>query len=323
MARRETDEHIGEDSFLDTIANLVGIMIVLVVVIGSKTSTEAREQGQKMAAAVDTEKVLAEPLKVTRDLQAAVVQQAVQMQEHVLETEYRRAERNHLMQQVAVAKDQINTVLASTETQKRAAIEQQQRAEELESDLKKTYDRLGAVEEQKRPKVILEHLPTPMAKTVFGREMHLRLQNGLITIVPWDQLVLSLKEAVPMTARRNAAKEVIESSLGPVGGFMMRYRLLAVPGGFELEKFEIESTPQNTGETLEAAMSSTGTLRLELAGRNPAETVVTVWVYPDSFGVFRKLKAALFDEGFPCAARPLPEGMRIGASPQGSRSSAQ
>jgi hypothetical protein len=272
---------------------------------------------------VDAEAALAEPLKAARDLQVALIQQANQLQEHTLETEYRRAERNHLLQQLAIARESMAAELSNTEIKKRAAIERKQREEELESDLRKTYDRLGAIEEQKRPKVILEHLPTPMAKTVFGREMHIRLQNGKLTIVPWDQLVLALKEAVPMTARRNAAKDVIESTLGPVGGFMMRYRLIAVQGGFELEKFEIESMPQNSGETLEAAMSSAGSLRLELAGRNPAETVVTVWVYPDSFDVFRKLKAALFEEGYPCAARPIPEGMRISASPQGSRSSAQ
>jgi hypothetical protein len=62
---------------------------------------------------------------------------------------------------------------------------------------------------------------------------------------------------------------------------------------------------------------------LELASRKPRETVVTVWVYPDSFEKFRQLKAQLFAEGFLCAARPLPEGVRIGASPQGTRSSAQ
>ncbi len=43
-----------------------------------------------------------------------------------------------------------------------------------------------------------------------------------------------------------------------------------------------------------------------MSSRVPAETVVTVWVYPDSFGEFRKLKSALYREGFLAAARPLP-----------------
>jgi hypothetical protein len=45
--------------------------------------------------------------------------------------------------------------------------------------------------------------------------------------------------------------------------------------------------------------------------------------YPESFGDFRTLKKALFDLGYTTAARPLPPGILIGGSPNGSRSAAQ
>lgn len=48
-----------------------------------------------------------------------------------------------------------------------------------------------------------------------------------------------------------------------------------------------------------------------MSSRVPAETVVTAWVYPDSFGEFRKLKTALYREGFLAAARPLPPEILI------------
>jgi hypothetical protein len=323
MARHEIEERMGEDSFLDTIANLVGIMIVFVVVIGSKTNSDAQEYGRKMAEAVDVNEVLAEPVKAAQELQSAVIDQHNKLNEHILETEYRRAERNALLQQVAVARQVIDSELGSTESKKRSTIEKLQRVDELESELKKTTEQLGSSEKHSRPKIVLEHLPTPMAKTVFGKEMHIRLQRGMVSMVPWDQLISMLKANLPMAAQRNASRESIEATLGPVGGYVMRYRLMAVQGGFELDKFELETTAQNDGEPLELAMSPAGRMRLELASRNPAETVVTVWVYPDSFEAFRKLKAALFEEGFLCAARPLPDGIRIGASPRGTRSSAQ
>ena len=49
---RHAEEHIsvGEDSFLDTTANLVGIMIILVVLVGSKTTTDAHEHGKMTPA---------------------------------------------------------------------------------------------------------------------------------------------------------------------------------------------------------------------------------------------------------------------------------
>jgi hypothetical protein len=323
MARRDEELAVGEDSFLDTTANLVGILIILVVVIGSKTTIDAREYGRQLAAAEQVEPVLEQPAKEALDLKRALFEQQMKLQEYSLETAYRRAERDRLLEQVTLAREKMQSELGETDDDKRAAIEESFKVEELESELKKTFELLGAADQRERPKVILEHLPTPMAKTVFGRELHIRLQHGLVTVVPWDELIKMLKQQVPLAARRNTSRGMIEETLGPVGGFLMRYRMAAVPGGFELDRFELETTPENRGESLESALSPNGRLRLDLSSRDPAQTVVTVWVYPDSFDQFRKLKAVLFDEGFLCAGRPLPEGMRIGASPRGSRSSAQ
>ena len=51
MARPKSQDvsGVGEDSFLDTTANLVGILIILVVVIGAKTKTDAEEYGRQLA----------------------------------------------------------------------------------------------------------------------------------------------------------------------------------------------------------------------------------------------------------------------------------
>ena len=51
MRRREEDGSVGEDSFLDTTANLVGILIILVVVVGSKTQVDAAAHSRKLAEA--------------------------------------------------------------------------------------------------------------------------------------------------------------------------------------------------------------------------------------------------------------------------------
>jgi hypothetical protein len=91
----------------------------------------------------------------------------------------------------------------------------------------------------------------------------------------------------------------------------------------ELEKFELDPTPEIITETVAEALRAGGRLRAELDANRSQQTTITVWVYPESFREFRKLKELLFREGFLCAARPLPENMRIGASPRGSSSSAQ
>ena len=322
MARREEQSNIGEDSFLDTIANLVGILIIMVVLIAGKTKVDAEAKSREIAAGDITQAVL-EPAAEAQRLRVAAAEQEKQYYKYAVETEYRRLERDKLLEQTVVLKEQIAERISKVDEKQRELIERARERERLESELKSISDQLGAAIETKRTKIALEHLPTPMAKTVFSREMHIRLKGNRITVIPWDRLVATLKEHAPLAARRSASKKTLDDKLGPINGFMLHYRMSAIPGGFELDRFEIDVVPENIGETLQEALATGGKLRGEISSRVPAETVVTVWVYPDSFGIFRELKTALYREGFLAAARPLPEDILIGASPRGSRSAAQ
>ncbi len=323
MKRKTVDENaIGEDSFLDTVANLVGILIILVVIIGTKTSIDAQAYGEQVAARDITEQLEDPAIEVVR-LRTALHESNKQLAQHEFEVDLRRLERDKLLEHVALARLEVEEQTGQMDAQQKAQFERTQLIETLQTRLKEVNEHAGTNEETKRPTIVLEHLPTPMAKTVFGREMHVRIRNGLVTVIPWDRLVKALKDHVPLAARRNASRKTLEDTLGPIDGFLLKYRMNSVPGGFELDRFELETMPDNRGEPLTESLAEHGRLRLEMASRNPAETVVTVWVYPDSFDEFRQLKAAMFDEGFLCAARPLPNGMPIGASPRGSRSAAQ
>lgn len=323
MPRRHAEDNsVGEDSFLDTTANLVGILIILVVVVGSKTKIEAEAYGRELAAKEPVPE-LTEPVREVQALQNSLLELELKQREYELENQYRKHERDSMLAQLSLARAAVEERLKSLDNERRESIEQAQKRESLELQVKELNEKMGAAEESKRPKIVLEHLPTPMAKTVFNREMHIKLQNGRVTVIPWDRLIETLKQQVPLAARRNASRNTLDDTLGPVGGWLMRYRMISVPGGFELDRFEIESVSSAEDESLEDAFQTVGRLNLELASRNPAETVVTVWTYPDSFEMYRELKVYLFRQGFLSAARPLPEGMHIGASPRGSRSSAQ
>lgn len=322
MVKREEHANHGEDSFLDTIANLVGILIILVVLIGGQTKVQAEAKKGEIAKQDIVDEAL-EPAAEADRLRSAALENIKQLEQYAIEAEYRRLERDKLLEMKALAKADIEERISKVDAKKRERIEKSSELEALQSQLKDVGERLKAGTETKRDKIVLEHLPTPMAKTVFTREMHVRLKNNRLHVIPWDRLVSMLKEQAPMAARRAASKKTLDDRLGPVGGFIMNYRMMAIPGGFELDRFEIDVMPENVGETLEQSMASGGALRGEMSSRIPAETVVTVWVYPESFGEFRKLKAALYREGFLAAARPLPPDVLIGASPRGSRSAAQ
>ncbi|RMF39836.1 MAG: hypothetical protein D6753_12900 [Planctomycetota bacterium] len=319
---RDSDDGIGQDAFLDTTANLVGILIILVVVVGTKTKIDAEEYSRR-AAETQAASDLDAPRAEAQALAEALVRHQRTMVEYELETEYRRAERDALLERVQLARQSLQERLAAASAEQQRRVAEAQRIEELRSELNKKLEQLGVDDERPRPKIVLEHLPTPMARTVFTREVHLQIKGNRVTLIPWERLVEMLRRQAPLAAGRHAARGEIADTLGPVGGFLMHFHMVPIPGGLELDRFELEPLPDAPAETLEEALGTAGRLQIELATRDPAETVVTAWVYPDSFETFRKLKARLFEQGFLTAARPLPWDVRIGASPHGTRSAAQ
>ena len=181
----------------------------------------------------------------------------------------------------------------------------------------------------------LQHLPTPMAKTVFGSEVHFRLLGGRLAYVPWDEMLDRLKADAPNHVQKLRDAKRIELGLPVIDGFGARYVLrraeievqtrlgAASQTHIELEKLYFVDTEPNLGAPLADALLAGSEFRARLAGRPSQRTTITVWVYPDSFDEFRILKAELFKLGFLTAGRPLPHGHPIGGSPDGSRSSAE
>lgn len=330
MARqREQDQGIGEDSFLDTIANLVGILIIFVVIIVTRSQSNALAVAQKELASQQS--LRDQPLQDAISLQKDLQEKQKRWMQYVEESERQRLQRDQLLQQITQAQAQSSPDEDPTVAQLAHLETTVTQLEQMREDLVSQTE----AEEKPAEVVALRHLPTPMAKTVFNKEVHVQLAGSRIAVIPWDRLVESLKREVERVVQANARKEVLEGQLGPVGGFLMQYKLSNKTGMIsdgrsagmgrmvELIRFDLAPTSGVVWETLDQAIGEGGRLRMELAGRNPKETVTTVWVYPDSFDVFRPLQERLFDLGFLTAARPLPQGVPIGAAPTGAASVAQ
>lgn len=331
--RRQSDLVIGEDAFLDTVANLVGILIILVVIVGTGTRSAAELiTAEKIEEA---EKNLEQPVNSATRIKDDLARQQEQLAEHTLEVAYRNTERDAILEQLLVAKEKIEEKKAGLDQSQQAEIEEVRKLSEMERRLAEMLQQQGDDTSKDKPPIVLQHLPTPMAKTVFGKEMHLMIRGERISVIPWDRLVAMLKEEAQRAVSRSTRRDRIVEQLGPVEGFIMDYSLVSKRGlvsngsstamaqMIELEKFELEAGAEVVRESLEQALSDNGRLRIELAAYTAGETTVTAWVYPDSFEIFRRLKERLFQEGFMSAARPIPDGMRIGASPRGSQSTAQ
>ena len=337
--RRTADDSAGgEDAFLDIVANLVGILVILVMVIGVRAQDAWIESNGTVATdngLEDLQQSRTKTASTHRSLTSSVhevQQQAVELQQL---TQIKQQERHHLKVLLTAARmtlDEHREELSETE-QKQVAVAAEMR--ELKDALNRVESQRDSLEAERKRPITLEHLPTPLARTVFGGEEHFRLKHGRIAYVPMHELTDLLKADAPRRVQMLATASQVTETLGPVQDFHLRYTMhrrnleAATRVGSisrqvaELKKFVLVPMSDVIGEPLTQALESNSQFHQLVDTFRPGKTVVTVWTYPDSFGEYRTLKKWLYDRGFSSAARPLPENQPISGSPNGSRSAAQ
>jgi hypothetical protein len=343
MARkRPTDDQAeapGQDSFLDVVANLVGILIILVMVVGAQAGRGllAREKAKHATAtgpsdaAKSADAVAAEAAAAAVETSIGELQRKISRQN--LEAALREQERNKVQLLVTVAEQRLSEHRNQLTSGDQAKYDLEEQLTSARGELAKLSQTQVALT---RPlPTALEHLPTPMAKTVFGTEIHFRLLGGRVAYVPWDEMLSLLKADAPKHVDKLRSSPRVELSLPVVSGFGVRYILrraeveiesrlgTATQSRVELEKLYFIDAEPNLGVPISEALAPGSDFRGRIGEHHPQQTTVTVWVYPDSFDDFRTLKAELFKLGYLTAGRPLPEGHPIGGSPDGSRSSAE
>jgi hypothetical protein len=338
----------GQDSFLDVVANLVGILIILIAVIGVQAKQALIDQSPEVDdpyeedATMDVEqrRVAARQMLESHQLAESSVEtdiadKLVSLEKHAVELKFRQAERDRVQLLISAAR-------RSVADQKSQLSVHDQRALEVNRDLALAQKEAAEIQQMvhdaqqaKKAPVVLQHLPTPMAKTVFGKEIHFRLAAGRIAYVPFDEMVEMLRGDAQRQSWKLKDAPAIEEQLGPVKGFRMNYRLvrrdISTPSqygvvtqtGIELDRFQLQPVSDNLGEDVNKAMRNGSQMRDVLQANRPQSTTITIWVYPDSFGYFHELKHVLYDMGYLTAARPMPAGQPIGGSPRGTRSAAQ
>lgn len=337
-ARAETAE-AGSDSFLDVVANLVGVLIILVMVVGTQAKN-AMEAARKQSPPAP----VAEPVALP-DVQAAAQNVAAAQQEIVdfqqktqreaFEVAFRRKERDQLQLMVTAAETEIAMAKSKLSTQDRDSLDVNTRISSAFKELDDLENALAGLSENEKPTEVVKHYPTPMAKTVFGKEIHFRLQSGQLTYVPFEEFVDRLKADAPKQMWKLKETDRVTETIGPLQGFRMKYTLkremVAVPvsGGVAkgeravLENFVLIPVSEQLGEPVDRSLAAGSDFRSLVSQYNPKQYTVTLWVYPDSFQHFRAVRDALLKLGFVTAGRPMPEGHPIGGSPEGSRSAAQ
>lgn len=376
MSRRRSpgEVNVGSDSFLDVIANIVGILIILIVLTGlrvihapvrSQTVTSSPEPVSvetPVAAAVpeplppmpvveampepDLPEPVLEPIvevteppteltarieRLRADL-AAAESTLTQLQQSV---QVAQTQQTDLESRQATQQTELRTGQGSYQAVKRSRAELEQLVETQHAVLQDIRATLAESERKTPPAKTLQHRLTPVSQVTVREQIHFRLLNQKVSYVPIQELV----EQAAYELRRHGDSVLKSKSrigqVGPVKGYHLHYKLEVMgPSGVELARqgggvmrigmtsFELHPTVDVVEESTEAALSA-GSRFLEAVQTARPGTTFTLWVYPDSFQMYRELQTALQEQGFLVAGRPLPRGIPIAGSPDGSASAGQ
>lgn len=200
----------------------------------------------------------------------------------------------------------------------------------------KLADEIATLRAAPRPKMVSILTKSPVARPVSDNEYHFELRRDRITYIDLDKLLQLTRSDARTRVQLSDRVGTISNKVGPVGAFSLAYELVPVIPNeiermverrvsrhYELAGWELIPESDHRGETYDSARNPLSDFNRIINRFNPRRSTVTLWVYPDSFGLYRRIRADLVARGFSVAARPLPSGLGIRGSPMGSQSAAQ
>ncbi len=351
MSRRRSPNSnipMEQDSFLDIIANLVGILIILVVIFGTQIGqtlthqprpdlTEAEDRLNQLEAQWrQQQQELAYREAEYVDWQKTIDQQAALI-------EGQQLARHWALQTLAQIQQEVESRKSELTQQQQEILALRQRQAELDKQHERMTNELESIQlasveivDQSDPEPeVIEHYPTPIAQTVFGEEVHFQLRDQKLVHVPFDALVQKLRATWETHAENLPMNSATTETLGPIGAFRLQYELVSeaksipTPNGpvstrtVSLSRFWLLPMTPGLGETLEQIGNPQSEYRRIISRYPPHETTVSVWVYPESYEMFLELRKLLTKAGYRVAIWPLTPDQKISGSPHGLRPTAQ
>jgi hypothetical protein len=343
------------DSFLDVVANVCGIIIRLILVawVGARSyhAVAAHKALEEMEAAPPT--VVATAPAATGELMVITdpLQQQLQRQRQELEQEQQRLlEQLRQHQQLGDMTSRAEGQLVSLTATEAALAAQREQAEKTVKDqagaaqstwlsiseLKQRSDRLAAElrELEKLPPATKTiHYRTPVSRPVHTEELHFECREGRISYIDLDAFLVEIRAGFEDNAKTLQNQWSVSGTTGQVGPFRLRYTVerdrgpldasLSTGFHYRLAGWVVEPMTALRGETAAAALVPGSEFRRVADALDPEQSVVTMWVYPDSFAIYRQLRDYLHEHNIEVAGRAIPQGVAIASSKQGTASRGQ
>jgi hypothetical protein len=335
----------GQDSFLDVLTNMVGIIILLVVVVGLRTSqaliraavdqVTATAEAELPDMQSDVDLIKRAAVAAESQLQG-VMQQVVNVRR---ETSLREQERAYLATYVTAFEQELDQRRSDLSAEKQKDFDLRRQLAESQLLLENLGREQIALLSQPTETQAIENQPTPIARRMTGKEVLVHLSAGHAAVIP-EQLFTDMIDDVKDNIWRLREQHRFVSTVGPVNGFRLRYRVgmvpvklagqsdprMAGPGRVavmmkpELTWYEIIPESSSVGVPLANALAPDSDLRHTLREHPPDTNTIVIVVYPDSIRELHELKRVLYSEGYATADIPRPPGRRLRCSINAGRS---
>src|SRR5438132_1985676 len=350
--RRAREIPFSFDSFLDIVANVVGVIIrlILVVWVGARSYSSIQHLIKPAATKPQAEaamQISADPLQ----------EEFVHHQKELADAQERLLAQLRLVQQVEHDEAQLRTTLAGLEVRRQELAEEQtglgqeaaQRrraatgaaltSAEIQARSRKLAEDIRTLEQLPPPKKTLRYR-TPLSRPLQSEELLFECNQGRVTFIDIGALLQEVRQSMDEEGKLLRTQWQVEGVSGTAGAFRLRYvvererGILDAVGGnlapeasghfrYGLSEWHLEPVALARGEALARALQPGSDFRQIVDGIDPQLTAVTFWVYPDSFDVFRRLRDFLYERDIVVAGRPLPDGIPIASSRRGTLSRGQ
>ncbi len=329
----DIDETPGGDSFLDIVANIVGILVLLVVVVGVRAGQEVLEPVEEVAK-LQTEELKQVLHNKTRKIQSTYQDSkrlAAQLGNTLDEIELRNQTREELAYYIATLKEELKQEREKLSANDRRTYELGNQITQLEIELEKlTSEQLalaGNLQEPLSEEIYFD--PTPIVHSQVEDQIMLRLKDGRITYLPMDELYEEFArnrgDLRNQLSRQRGRKAMIQMNYGPLEGFLIRaiFGFQTVTSGgsvyqqASLVVARLEEQGVTRSEAVESLLEPGSPLTTRLEKINPRETVITLVAYPDSYAELPEVEKKLRQRGYQVAKALQEAGEPIEFSPNG------
>ena len=335
--RRKTREiEFSFDSFLDVVANVVGIILRLILVawVGARSykavvpSTPPTLTKEEIAELPDPKDPLAPELERQRrelaEAQSRLLENLKEWKKLQQDSTLTAEELARLTSHVAEVDSERKNVEDKERQDTQAARNAFLSLQEIRERGKRVVEEIEALRKAPPSKQTLRYR-TPVSHVLQWEGMEFECRRGRVAFIDMAGFRQEIDRALSEEGQKILDEtHHYENVTQAIGAFRLRYKLeLDTINSRIITWAEAEPVMLERGETLEKALSPGSEFRRLIDSIEPESTAVTLWVYTDSFPLYRKLRDYMHERDIEVAGRPAPEGIGMTYSSLGTHSRGQ